>query len=133
MYTIGQPDPSRLTTVQLESEIALASAAIQAFVATAQYQMTMPLPLHEFPSAPSDAEIRAVTHQAVNPESERIAGELGSKILDVEGSLNDARRIKQQVRTGHAWAAHSRPWPRVPDSVWRARPWRALRLRGLLR
>ncbi len=93
MYTIAQPNASLLSPAQIDDEIALTTSALLAYTMTAASQIDASVQLHEFSSAPTIAELRAITHRTVSPESERANQALTDKVFKLERAVSDSHEL----------------------------------------
>ena len=88
-YATAQPDPSLLSPEQISEQVDLTKSALSAYVETALMQRSMTNQLHEFSTAPTEADIEAISHLPLKPEADKAIHAIVDKFLDKERELNN--------------------------------------------
>ena len=88
-YAIGQSDASLLSPEQISEQVEMTISALSAYCETALMQLSMANQLHEFSTAPTEADIDAIMHLPRNAESAKAINAIVDKFLDRERELNN--------------------------------------------
>lgn len=89
-YSIAQPNASLLSPAQIDQQVALTASVLEAYRETALLQRALAAQIHEFSSAPTEADLEAITHQPANAEALKAVYAIVNKFLAKERDLSDS-------------------------------------------